>query len=363
MARSTVPQAFTAPSRSVYNGMMQRTYAEYTHNLKYGYTHVTNVPGAVDLIEHALFWNGNLSGMCSVDGILNGLVFAHEYYKIAYVGLCIKPQINTMVPNTATVTGDIAMVPVVKPSTFAFAFAATAGSPTYVPNYLDQLLRTTEGTVRSAGLDMNSRWLKKFQPGILCGDQVVNPNFGGSSGYTSRPRMQRFDWTNIWPLNYSPPILNTLDNTLLWSPCIVFANWGGSASLPIGFLFELNIKVQLKGRRLNLYAGGPANFEDYKHPESKYHMRCGDHPENLKIHGSDASEVKLEVEEYVDPHLPVDEEDEKMILAEHAAQKKRLEDFGKEKEPALRRTLTNLNLGVIKAPTVGSKRTSEMSTK
>ena len=106
--------ALTAPAKSVYNGMAQRTYAEYNHVQKFLYVLNTASPG-LDQVQQVLFWNGNLSGLLVVDGILNGLGFAHEFYRVAYTGLVLRPQWNVTVPNAATLTGDLAMVPTTSP--------------------------------------------------------------------------------------------------------------------------------------------------------------------------------------------------------------------------------------------------------
>ena len=355
----------TAPQKSVYNGMAVRTYAEYIHSTKYVYEFPPIPLLSADQVQKVFFFEANSSGIASVDQVYTSLTFVHQYYRVAYTGLTWRLSQNVTGVASSFNLGDIALIPTVKNSTFIFAVKGSAGSPVYSPLYLDQLLRTAENTSVTRTQQANPRWTKKFQPGVQWTEVVRDPQFGTTSAVTLYPAMKRFDWQDIWNYSNTTTIGDVYTNHIIFSPCAVLANWENVAASPYTLEYEVFVKVQFKGLRTTVNTPS----EEWKGSELKvntdgaiYGLRTGgiDGKEDpgLKKAGRvpDLSDVKYGVEEYVDPHLPVDEEDEKMILAEHAAQKKRLEEAGK---PPLRRSFTNLNLGEVRAPTVGSKRTSE----
>lgn len=361
--------ALTAPQKSVYAGSMARTFNSYVYCLKNRYSMQDAYPGVIDQIQRVFFAWFNLSGVCAADEVVNSLTYAHEYMKVAYTGISVRPMMNSSGPSSLFSHGDMALVPIQKVSAYVFAFAATQVSPVYAPPYLDVLLDHTENTDRPISSNQASpRWSHKFQPGVQSDDMAVNPYYGGALTYVSRPRMVPSDWSPTFRYNYSPPMLNSIDDTIYWSPMLVLANFNTSSSLPVTLEYETRVKFMFKNIRLSpvVPSAVAKKPEEHKGPGPICEMRVGgDHPERLSKRRPDpevkVEEVKTEVEEYVDPYV-LSEDEEKMVIAEHVAQKKRTSvssvgsmDAGHGKKPTLQRALTNLNLATQPPPSIVPK--------
>lgn len=367
-------QTVAPPAKAVYAGYRENTYAEYVyHNTGTLYVPTSN-GDSPDTIQSGYWMYTTLGSLMSGDGLLELQVRTHDFFKVLYCGIETRPKFDTVgPPSTLYAGGDYVNIPVTKETMYTWAVNATAGSPTFTPGKLYNVLPYVAGT-KNASSNINGfpKW-RAFQPGFNYESYQANPNFKGL-GAVYRTRLVKMQWTPCF--FYGSTGASFVNNVEIFGPCGVFANWGSNSNTqPARFEIKIIVKFAFKDKRVlavnpTMGLGAPGSeAEEKKEPtledlkERPYDggiIRTIGEGTRLEITRTSGYDIRSELlgeseprpEEYVELDDPEEKDDGGMGLAPPPAQKK----------PALHRALTNLNLGVQVPPRV-TKRTSEMSQK
>lgn len=365
-------QTIAPPAKAVYAGYRENTYSEYVWHSTGTLYLPTSTGDLPDTIQAGYWMYTTLGAMMAGDGLLELQVRTHDFMKVLYCGIETRPKFDQIgPPSTLYAGGDYVNIPVTKETTYAWAVNATAGSPTFNPGKLYNLVPYVGGTKNpSSNINGFPKW-RAFQPGFNYESYQSNPNFKGL-GAAYRTRLVKMQWTPCFYLGSTSA--TQLNNVEIFGPCGVFANWGSNSNTqPARFEIKVIVKFAFKDKRVltvnpTMGLGAPGaedekkaepSLEDLKErPYDGGIIRTIGEGVRLEISRTSGFDIRSELlgemesrpEEFVD----VDEEkdDGGMGLPPPPAQKK----------PTLDRALTNLNLGVQAPPRV-MKRTSEMSQK
>jgi len=239
--------------------MRQKTYENYQHCGTFRYTLTQAFVG--DNIIQACFWGmTTFNALVGADEHLARLAAEHEYAKLLWTKIEIRPSFNIVGPSTAINLGDMALLPVMKDSAYKFADYATAGVPLFQPSTMDLLCDGISGSYRPRLTALDSSWNGKTQPGISIGYQLQSTNWAletaGSWGVPTKS-----DWFPTYLTSTPVTSAQNLTQQRVWTPMVVLANWNSGVSTPMIFELRFTYSFAFKERRLNTdTAGGRAGL-------------------------------------------------------------------------------------------------------
>lgn len=253
VARAKTGGVLAAPSKSLYGGTKQKTYAEYCY-YETARVQLDAAFATEDYIQNAAWLAQPFYTMCGNDSELYALAQAHEFVKVRYTGVQIRPEFNSVAMQQAVQCGEIGLVPIVKDSAFKFATFATGGSPVYNPPDMTTLCNGVAGTRIPSGSVIGGRWKSLYQPGLSIGDQYLSPEWADVTP-SSWNVPEKADWSPLWNTS-GASAGQELTPLKVWTPAVVFANWNTSEEFPAVFTLRFVVKLAFKDKRLK--TGGAA---------------------------------------------------------------------------------------------------------
>jgi len=251
-ARGRLGSTLAPPAKSYYGGFKGTTYNEYVVELASKVT-LTAAFTTQDLIQ-AIYWAKNqLDQIAAVDPQVSDFCDDHEYFRVKWTGVAIKPEFNIIGISNAIQAGEIALCPVVKDPVYRFANSAVV-SGSFSPSDLKEVSTSIAGTAMPSCEFVQPRWAKKFQPGITLADQTMVPDWDAQTSQVwTVPKVA--EWSPIWQTDGEDGA-ETMSDQEMWSPMVLFANWNATVGLPISFSIKWLACLQFKDRRFRSDGAG-----------------------------------------------------------------------------------------------------------
>jgi len=226
---------------------MGKTYNEYM----YVDTARVQMNGAYtteDYIQAAAWIAQSFAQICANDPDLMAMAEAHDFMKVKYTGVSVRPEFNIVGMSDTIQIGECGLVPILKDPAYKFAAQATGGSATFDPPDLGSLLNGVAGTRVPQGQIVQGKWQTLWQPGLSLRTNVLSPDWGTdtSSEWTIPIASQ---WTPLWNSSGASAGLELTDQKV-WTPLVCWANFNCTEALPATFTLKFMMKFAFKDRRL-----------------------------------------------------------------------------------------------------------------
>lgn len=340
VARGRGSNVLAAPATGRYAGSRQKTYNEYT----YVFSARLVLDGAwttVDQIQACAWLAQPFFTMAGNDSDLYAMAQAHEYMKVRYTGVSVRPEFNASGASGAINIGEMGLVPVTKDSAFKFATFATGGSPVYDPPLLNTLMNGVSGTPVPGASVITGKWKSIYQPGLTIMEQFQSPEWAGQTPASWNVPVAS-QWSPIWETSGADSA-QELTGLKVWTPLVAFANWNATETNSWAFTIRFTVKFAFKEKRLKV--GGAAV------------SGAGVAPDGLRFSGMNKlggvaeDEEKKELPPASNPSPPVVHGPPKQARTDSSG--------------GLVRSLTNVGLGVSRIPQstpgTGVKRVGDVS--
>jgi len=251
-ARGRLGSTLAPPAKSFYGGFKGTTYNEYVVEFAAKVT-LTGAFTTQDIIQ-AIYWQKfQIDQVAAVDPQVGDYADDHEYFRVKWTGIAVKPEFNIVGASNAIQIGEIALCPVMKDPVYRFASSAV-NTGTFQPPDLKEVSTSIAGTVMPACEIIQPRWVKKFQPGVTLSDQTMVPDWDGqTSQIWTVPKVA--EWSPLWQTDGAQGI-ETMSDQEIWTPMALFANWNATVSLPMNFSIKWMCCLQFKDRRFRSGEGG-----------------------------------------------------------------------------------------------------------
>lgn len=248
-SRKSAGFVLAAPSTGRYAGAKARTFDQMTYQRLSRLTITAAPAGDPDSIQAVVWSNTTFDILCGLDTQLAALAQAHEYFRVEYTGLEIKPNYNDVNPYTQIYSGSVQFSPVMKDSAYKFAKHATAVTPTYTPSTLSKISECVNGSTKPGLSFAGSNYRGKFQPGMSFRSQTdtVSWDDSNATGWTIPVKSE---WTPTYITNNTGGSFS-INPQMMWTPMALFADFGASGTNSFTFEIRVTYKFSFKERRLN----------------------------------------------------------------------------------------------------------------